>query len=280
VPLSVTDHDRGSEGLRYVYAVVSRRAGGVSVGINLNPNNACNWACVYCQVPDLVRGRAPHIDVGGLERELTGLLQEIVHGDWMSRRAPEGLRRVTDVALSGNGEPTTSPCLEEVVGVVGRALRSFELDGVSPLLITNGTQVGRAPVDRSLRALAELAGEVWFKVDSATREGMARIGGTAVDPDRHLARLRSCARLCPTWIQTCVFAQAGEPPGSTEQEAYLHALQGLCEERVPLRGVLLYGLARPSLQPGAETLSALPAEWLDAFARRIEQTGLECRVSV
>ena len=53
--LKVTDHDRNAAGLRYVYPVVSRRAGGVSVGINLNPNNACNWRCVYCQVPRLVR---------------------------------------------------------------------------------------------------------------------------------------------------------------------------------------------------------------------------------
>ncbi len=52
VPLSASDHDRDATGMQYVYAVVSRRAGGVSVGINLNPNNACNWACVYCQVPD------------------------------------------------------------------------------------------------------------------------------------------------------------------------------------------------------------------------------------
>ena len=49
--------------MTYVYPVVSRRAGGVSIGINLNPNNACNWRCVYCQVPDLKRGAAPAIEL-------------------------------------------------------------------------------------------------------------------------------------------------------------------------------------------------------------------------
>ena len=44
--LAINDHRRDSAGLRYVYPVISRRAGGVSVGINLNPNNACNWACL------------------------------------------------------------------------------------------------------------------------------------------------------------------------------------------------------------------------------------------
>ena len=49
VPLTVDDHRRDSAGMRYVYPVLSRRARGVSIGINLNPNNACNWRCVYCQ---------------------------------------------------------------------------------------------------------------------------------------------------------------------------------------------------------------------------------------
>jgi hypothetical protein len=66
------DHNRSFIDMTYVYPVVSRRAGGVSVGINLNPNNACNWHCAYCQVPGLVRGAAPEIDLALLARELAG----------------------------------------------------------------------------------------------------------------------------------------------------------------------------------------------------------------
>jgi hypothetical protein len=36
-PLTSINHDRNSAGMTYVYPVVSRRAGGVSVGVNLNP---------------------------------------------------------------------------------------------------------------------------------------------------------------------------------------------------------------------------------------------------
>ena len=68
--LTVSDHRRDSAGMTYVYPVVSRRAGGVSVGINLNTNNACNWACLYCQVPELKRGGPPPIDLDRLEMEL------------------------------------------------------------------------------------------------------------------------------------------------------------------------------------------------------------------
>lgn len=279
--LSVIDHDRSSEGLRYVYAVVSRRSRGVSLGINLNPNNACNWACIYCQVPDLVLGPAPPVDLELLDAELRGLLGEIAHGDWLERRVPEAFRRLNDVAFSGNGEPTTSPQFEAAVRRVGAALGDFELlDGVSPLLITNGTQVGRDAIDRGLAELARLGGEVWFKLDSATAEGARRICGRPVDPGRHLRRLRRSAELCPTWIQTCVFALDGEPPSERERDAYLDAVRRLVSEETPLRGVQLYGLARPSLQPGASRLAPLPAEWLESFARRIEDCGLAVQVSV
>ncbi len=279
--LSVADHDRSSEGLRYVYAVVSRRSRGVSVGVNLNPNNACNWACSYCQVPDLTLGRAPEIDLARLERELRGLLEEIVRGDWLTRRVPEGARRLNDVAISGNGEPTTSPQFAEAVETVGAALRDFALVGeITPLLITNGTQIGRPAVDEGLVELAELGGEVWFKLDSATAEGARRTCGRPVDPERHLERLRRSAELCPTWIQTCVFALDGEPPSEAEQQAYLASVRQLVREGTPLRGVQLYGLARPSLQPGADRLRALPAEWLEAFAREVESCGLTVQASV
>ena len=279
--LSVADHDRSSEGLRYVYAVVSRRSRGVSVGVNLNPNNACNWACSYCQVPDLTLGRAPEIDLARLERELRGLLEEIVRGDWLTRRVPEGARRLNDVAISGNGEPTTSPQFAEAVETVGAALRDFALVGeITPLLITNGTQIGRPAVDEGLVELAELGGEVWFKLDSATAEGARRTCGRPVDPERHLERLRRSAELCPTWIQTCVFALDGEPPSEVEQQAYLASVRQLVREGTPLRGVQLYGLARPSLQPAADRLRALPAEWLEAFAREVERCGLAVQASI
>ncbi len=88
--LKTEDHSRDSAGMRYVYPVISRRAGGVSVGINLNPNNACNWRCIYCQVPDLTRGGPPAIDLALLERELDGFLNDAIAGDFMATRVPAG----------------------------------------------------------------------------------------------------------------------------------------------------------------------------------------------
>jgi len=280
-PLTPVNHDRDSAGMTYVYPVVSRRAGGVSVGINLNPNNACNWACVYCQVPDLVRGTAPEIDLAQLEAELRALLGDILHGDFMQTRVPEEARRLNDIALSGNGEPTSARAFPQVIELIGRVMGEFDLvDKIKLVLITNGSLIDRPRVRDGLAKMAALNGEVWFKFDSATASGMRAINQTRLSPDKQFERLKLVAGLCPTWLQTCVFARDGAPPDEAEQAAYLAAVARIQQHSIPVQGVLLYGLARPSLQPQASHLSALPAEWLEAFAERIRAAGLPVKVSL
>ena len=124
--LTAEHHDRDVAGLRYVYPVVSRRAGGVSIGINLNPNNACNWRCIYCQVPNLTRGRAPEIDLTLLESELNSLLEAITAGHLLEQHVATEHRVIKDFAFSGNGEPTSCPQFAEALEVVGRVRASSE----------------------------------------------------------------------------------------------------------------------------------------------------------
>ena len=288
-PLTPDNHNRDTAGMTYVYPVVSRRAGGVSVGVNLNPNNACNWACVYCQVPDLVRGTAPEIDLVQLETELRAMLGDILHGDFMQTRVPEEVRRLNDIALSGNGEPTSARAFSGVIELIGRVMADFGLTGpggkperetAKLVLITNGSLAGRPRVQDGLKKMAALNGEVWFKFDSATASGMRAINQTRISPEKQFERLAIAASLCPTWLQTCVLAIDGAPPSAAEQDAYLAAVKRIRQQRIPLKGVLLYGLARPSMQPQAGCLSALPIEWLDAYAERIRAAGLPVKVSL
>jgi wyosine [tRNA(Phe)-imidazoG37] synthetase (radical SAM superfamily) len=280
-PLTPRNHDRDSAEMTYVYPVVSRRAAGVSVGVNLNPNSACNWACVYCQVPGLTRGSAPDIDLNQLEAELRAMLTRIVHGDFMQTRVPEDARRLNDIALSGNGEPTSARLFPQVVELIGRVMADFDLVGqIKLVLITNGSLVDRPRVQTGLEEMATLNGEVWFKFDSATASGMRSINQTRISPDKQFDRLVIAARLCPTWLQTCVFALDGTAPSEIEQSAYLAAVARMRQHAIPVQGVLLYGLARPSMQPQADRLSPLPAEWLNNFAEKIRAAGLPVKVSL
>ncbi len=279
-PLTPANHDRDSASMTYVYPVVSRRAGGVSVGINLNPNNACNWACVYCQVPNLTRGTAPPIDLALLETELRAMLTDILLGDFMQTRVPEDARRLNDIALSGNGEPTSAKEFPQVIEMAGRVMADFGLTGkIKLVLITNGSLIDRPRVQQGLKKMATLNGEIWFKLDSANAAGLRRINQTRTPPEKHFERLKLAASLCPTWIQTCAFALDGAPPDETEQAAYLAVVRRIKREKVPVQGVLLYGLARPSLQPAAPRLAALPADWMENWAEAIRNAGLPVKLT-
>lgn len=278
--LRVEQHDRDALGLTYVYPVVSRRARGLSIGVNLNPNNACNYRCVYCQVPELRFGKGPAIELPLLERELRGLLDDVVNGDFMERQVPEDSRRLNDVAFSGNGEPTSSPDFARAVEVVGQVLSSFDLVGrIKLVLITNGTLVDRPEVEAGIHRMKALGGEVWFKLDSATREGTQRINDNGSSMETRIQRLARVASVCPTWLQTCVFAVDGARPSEDEQRAYCELVRRLLAEQVPLAGVLLYGLSRPSMQPEAPRLSKVPEAFLREYAARIAALGLPVSVS-
>ena len=280
INLSVTDHDRNSAALRYVYPVVSRRAGGISVGINLNPNNACNWRCIYCQVPDLTRGSAPPLDLALLENELRGFLNELLHGNFMQSRVAEGMRRINDIALSGNGEPTSAAEFAQVIELIGRVRSETDLPGtVKTVLITNGSLLYRSEVQQGLRAMAQLNGEVWFKLDRASETGMRLINDTSIRMSKVRDHLIAAIALCPTWLQTCWFALDGKPPSRQDEDDYLEFISALLRDGYKPQGVMLYDLARPSLQAEAPRLSNLPLENLQAFAGRIGKLGLPVTVS-
>jgi wyosine [tRNA(Phe)-imidazoG37] synthetase (radical SAM superfamily) len=273
--------------MRYVYPVVSRRAGGVSIGINLNVNNACNWRCVYCQVPDLKRGSPTPIDMTLLEQELRRFLDYALHGDFMTRYVAEGDRQLQDIAFSGNGEPTSAKEFPDILIMLEKILLDFNLLGkaqahpipANPIkvrLISNGSLMDKATVLASLKHLARLNGEVWFKLDGGTQAGIARINDVNIKPKAHLQRLRNCVAVCPTFVQTCLFAMDGEPPSEEDTEAYLGLLD---QVKSDLQGVHLYGYARPSYQVEAPRISRLPHEKLEAMAERIRALGLTVHVS-
>src|SRR6266481_3094254 len=97
------DHRRDFADNQYVYAVVSRRSKGVSIGINLNPDKICNFDCIYCQVdrrtPPVVR----EVEVPRLLTELSDMLDLVDSGQLFEidrfHETPERLRRLNDIAF-------------------------------------------------------------------------------------------------------------------------------------------------------------------------------------
>jgi len=280
--LTTTNHCSDIVGLKYVYPVISRRVGGLSVGINFNPNNACNWRCIYCQVPDLKIGAAPDMDYKLLEDELRFFLDDVLNGDFYERfQVDEDKRVIKDIAIAGNGEPTSLKDFARAVELIGKIATEV---GVFPqsnyVLITNGSLVHQTKVQAGLKILQSYGGEVWFKLDSATVEGRALINNTTQSCKVSVENLMLSARLCTTKLQTCLVDYNRQGFSDKEKQAYIDLLKGIKKSGCNLQRVMLYTLARPSLQPEAILLAPLSAEILNAFADEIRLLGFEVTVSI
>lgn len=279
--LTTSNHDRDIAGLKYIYPVMSRRAGGLSIGINFNSNNACNWRCIYCQVPDLQRGNAPAMDFALLEDELRFFLDFVLHGDFFDQFnvAPEQ-RVIKDIAISGNGEPTSLKSFNRAVQLIGEIATET---GVFPsshfVLITNGSLIHQANVQGGLQTFARYGGEIWFKLDSATEQGRKLINNNAQSQRQLLDNLKTATELCPTKLQTCMLHYENRTWSDVEKQAYLQLLKELLDRQIDICGIMLYSIARQSFQPEADSLEKVDIEEMKAFAADITALGYDVGVN-
>lgn len=279
--LTTSNHDRDVAGLKYVYPVLSRRSGGLSIGINFNPNNACNWRCVYCQVPNLQLGSAAKMDFALLEAELRFFLQQIASGEFYARfNVPAEQQLIKDIAISGNGEPTSLRQFDRAVGLIAWiAEQAGVLPAAKFVLISNGSLLHRPAVQAGLKLLGSHDGELWFKLDSASESGRALINNCKITRHKLLEHLKVASNLCPTKLQTCVlhYQQAWS---LAEKLAYLDLLRELSRLEIRIAQVMLYSIARQSCQPEAGELLAVDVAEMEAFAADIRALGYDVSVSV
>ncbi|MDQ5920306.1 MAG: hypothetical protein QG673_362 [Pseudomonadota bacterium] len=264
--LTIQNHTRVFNDFCYIYPVVSRRSQGLSLGINLNINNACNWRCVYCQVEGLVRGKPEPIDLVKLEHELDYMLNWIVNGDFLEQRAPVELRKFNDISLSGNGESTLSHQFTAVVEIIAKLRKKYQLSQQKTVLITNGSEVEREDIQIGLRLLSTLNGEIWFKVDSVIKSGINRINQVNLSIESIKKRLLLASNLCKTYIQTCMFKNSGQDPSLDEVAEYINFVDDV---KNSITGVLLYSTARNPALPEGNNISSVSEEFLANIATQL-----------
>ncbi|MEY2667078.1 MAG: hypothetical protein RLZZ384_1249 [Pseudomonadota bacterium] len=278
--LTVTNHNRNLTGLTYVYPVLSRRAGGLSIGINFNTNNACNWRCIYCQVPELKNGAAPEIDLDLLANELRFFLDSVLHGNFYDEMEVDATQRVIkDIAIAGNGEPTSLKDFDLAVNLIGHIANEF---GIFPqshfVLITNGSLIHRSSVQKGLKNLSEYDGEIWFKMDSATPEGRAKFNHSAQRNESVLKNLQLASELCPTKIQICLVDYKQQGLAQTEKIGFIDFLKQI-RHQTTIENITLYTLARPSQQPEAIDLQVMPLDVMADLADDIRLLGFHVVVT-
>jgi wyosine [tRNA(Phe)-imidazoG37] synthetase (radical SAM superfamily) len=249
--------------------VVSRRARGLSIGVNLNPDKVCNFDCPYCQVDRTTPGGAPRIDIAELRAELDHVLAEAAEGTLWERApfdtAAKELRRVADVAFAGDGEPTTPPEFP-AASETARAVRDARGLTFPLRLITNATMFDRPRVRGALRCFDEL----WCKLDAGTEDYFRLVDGTRFPFARVLKNLTDVARERPIVIQAMFLAWQGQGPSPEEIAAWVHRLEDIRAAGGGIDLVQVYTVARPPADP---RVSALPREAVDAIAAAASAAG-------
>src|SRR5437868_6804772 len=152
-----TDHPRRFEENRFVYPVLSRRSGGISIGVNLNPDKVCNFDCIYCQVDRTSHSETRFVEIGQLLSELEDTLSLAAGGELFEHpkfaETPPQLRRLNDIAFSGDGEPTTYRNFDEIMATCAEVKHRLGLRDVKMVLITNASMFHRPHVKRGLAIL-------------------------------------------------------------------------------------------------------------------------------
>lgn len=263
------DHPRSLDDNLYVYAVLSRRARGLSVGINLNPGKACNFGCIYCQVDRTTPPSVTAVDEPRLLAELGSVLEAAAAGRLADRAGrqgvPQGLRRVADVAFSGDGEPTSYPRFKELVAEVSRVVRE-RLPGTPLTLITNSTLLHLPRVREAIDLLHAHGGEVWAKLDAGTEAYYRLINDSTVPFPRVLDNIREEALRHPLVVQSLFLRLGEDGPSDAEIDAWAGRLATVVAEGGRLAGVQVTTVAR---RPPRPDVAALPQERLEEIARRV-----------
>jgi len=272
-------HDRQFEENRFVYPVVSRRSRGLSIGVNLNPDRVCNFDCVYCQVDRRSESETRFVDMDQLLSEMESVLNQVVSGDiFHSKRlrdTPPILRRLNDIAFSGDGEPTTFVNFDEIIERVAELRRKIAPAGCRMVLITNASMFHRESAQRGLRMLDQNNGQIWAKLDAGTNEYYELIERTKIPFQQILDNITSAAQQRAIVIQSLFMNLSGKPPVDDEVDAYCRRLNDVVTEGGQVEYVQIYTVARP---PAESFVSPLSSDQLNAIAARVRQScGLDVR---
>jgi wyosine [tRNA(Phe)-imidazoG37] synthetase (radical SAM superfamily) len=271
-PVSVGRHERIYRENLYVYPVLSRRARGISIGINLNPDKVCNWDCIYCQVDRTTPPVVREVDEARLREELRAMLEEAKSGALLSRPEfrdlPEAMRVVRDITFAGDGEPPSYPNFPGVVRDTLRIKNEAGLSDLKVVLLSNATLLDRPRVQEAMRLLDQDRGEFWLKLDAGTEAYYRLIDRTVIPFAKVLKNILEAARVRPIILQTLFMKVQGEGPAAAEVSAYCDRVREILEGGGTVSLIQVYTVARPPAEAYVTPLEDAEVDALAAEVRR------------
>lgn len=269
-------HPRDWKDNFYVYPVISRRSGGLSIGVNLNPDMACNFDCVYCQVDRSAAPRIREVIPERLESELRTMIELAKSGELFAdeafRSVPESLRVIRDISFSGDGEPTTCPQFAEAVAIAAKLCVESGLAETKLVLITDACYLSRPAVQAGLAILDQSNGEIWAKLDAGTEEYFRLVNVPNYSLAHVVGNIVAAARVRPVVIQSLFMRLNGVPPSDAEIAAYTDRLSEIVREGGRIKLVQVYTVARRPARSFVTPLSNAEVDRIRDMVR--DRTGL------
>jgi wyosine [tRNA(Phe)-imidazoG37] synthetase (radical SAM superfamily) len=264
---------------RFVYVVISPRARGLSVGVNMNPDKRCNFDCAYCEVNRGSPSTEGRLDVDAMADELSDTLALVRSGGLAERpcyrNVPAELMKLRHVALSGDGEPTLCANFTEAVQAVMHVRARGEFPFFKIVLLTNASGLDLAAVQSGLQCFTR-HDEIWAKLDAGTATYMDRINRPQVALEKILDNILLVARQRQVVIQSLFPSINGQEPPPDEIDAYAQRLKQLKEAGAKISLVQIYSATRPT--PHSEC-GHLPLKTLSRIARHVRTVaGLKAEV--
>ena len=275
VPL-FTQHSRSWRENRYVYPVISRRSKGLSIGVNLNPDMVCNFDCIYCCVDRTAPATIREVDLEVLGEELKYMLELVKTGELFQQApfdtAPVHLRRLNDIAFSGDGEPTSFPQFQQACELSASLLEQAGLSSVKLVVITNATLFHQPRVQRALEFLDHHNGEIWAKLDAGTEAYYRLVERTSIPLQRVLDNILLAGKERPIVIQSLFMKIHDQPPSDSEIQAFVQRLIELSDQGCQMKLVQVYTVARGTAESYVEPLNN---GQVDAIADKVRAIGLD-----
>ena len=236
-----------------VFGPFDSRRFGRSLGVNPLPRGSrlCNFDCIYCECatsswPLEFELQPQWPEAEDIRRALATAANTLQPGD------------VDAITIAGNGEPTLSPHLDEIVDVVTEA-RDRDWPWARTLILTNGTTCHRRAVRSALAKLDERV----VKLDAGTNwilDQMNRAAGKL-----SISELVHRVATLPEIVIQSMFVHG--PVDNTHPEHVQAWIE--CLEHIHPLSVQIYSLDR---MPAMPWVRQVPRPELEAIGRSVEAT--------
>lgn len=249
-----------------IFGPVSSRRLGVSLGINLLPNDSkfCNFNCIYCECGWTQQDQQKRAHFHPREEVKEALNNKLA--DMKTKNEPLDV-----ITYAGNGEPTLHPEFSNIIDDT-IALRNQYFPEADIAVLSNGTKTGNPKVFNALNKIEKNI----LKLDAGTDQTCQLINQPVGKFDLHqyLENLKKFNK--KVIIQSLFlkgFVDGHFVDNSTDQE--VDAWLGIIKDIEPSL-VMIYTYRRDT---PADQLEKISLDKLNEIAKKVEAMGIDTQVS-